>query len=340
VTCGGSCLFRLKLDVDFPRSELASDVARLAAQGVLIGTSSWKYKGWLHLLYDRDRYLKNRKFSKAKFDENCLEEYAEVFKTVCFDGGLYQFPTEKMMEKYFSQVPSDFQMSIKVTKAITGRRFTREDNPRLAGQMNPDFLNSELFLTRFLAPLKAHQAQICTLIFEFSTFKDEWEQGDQFLEALDLFLSSLPKGWNYSVEVRNRSFLRADYFALLGRYGVSHTFNNWTEMPPVGEQAVIPGSFTADFTTARFLLKPGRFYQEAVDTFSPYDSTKEPNLDARAALIDLLLTPAKPGRPNRRFLYVNNRLEGNALWTIYAAISGLLGRKIPEIPVVKPFKLQ
>jgi hypothetical protein len=45
------------------------------------------------------------------------------------------------------------------------------------------------------------------------------------------------------------------------------------------------------------------------------------------ALIDLLTTPAKPGRPGRRFLYINNRLEGCALWTIYAAITGLLAKK-------------
>ncbi len=327
--------------MDFPRDQLASDLADLAAQGVLVGTSSWKYQGWLDQLYTRDRYLTNRKLSKVKFEATCLEEYAEVFKTVCFDGAFYQFPTEKMMEKFFSQVPSDFKMSFKVTDEITVRRFpTKDDNPKRAGQWNSDFLRTEIFLSKFLAPLEPYQEQVGTLIFEFSTFKDDWEQGDPFFDALDVFFGSLPKGWNYSVEVRNRSFLRPEYFAVLRRHGVAHTFNHWTDMPPVGEQTQLPESFTADFATARFLVKPGRLYQEAKDTFQPYNTTKEPNPDARAALIDLLLTPAKPGRPNRRFLYINNRLEGNALWTIYAAISGLLGRKVPEIPAVQPFRLR
>jgi hypothetical protein len=39
-----------------------------------------------------------------------------------------------------------------------------------------------------------------------------------------------------------------------------------------------------------------------------------------------IILVAKPGRSGRRFLYVNNRLEGCALWTIYADISGLLGQ--------------
>ena len=285
--------------------------------------------------------MTNRKLSRAKFEDTCLAEYAEVFKTVCFDGGLYQFPNETKMGKYFSQVPSDFRMSLKVTEDITVRKFPNvERSGKRAGQMNSAFLNPEIFATKFLAPLQPFQSQIGTLIFEFSTFKGEWEEGELFFEALDSFLDSLPNGWNYSVEVRNRSFLQPAYFALLHRYGISHTFNHWSEMPPVAEQAALPNSFTADFATARFLLKPGRFYQEAVDAFEPYNATKEPNPDARAALIDLLLTPAKPGRPNRRFLYVNNRLEGNALWTIYAAICGLLKRPVPEIPAVQPFRLQ
>ena len=39
----------------------------------------------------------------------------------------------------------------------------------------------------------------------------------------------------------------------------------------------MPGSVTRlECVGARLLLKPGRKYQEAVDTFSPYAETKEP----------------------------------------------------------------
>ena len=73
---------------------------------------------------------------------------------------------------------------------------------------------------------------------------------------------------------------------------------------------------------ARFLLKPGRTYEQAVEKFQPYREVREPYLQARESLKDLLT--AKPGRPPRRWIYVNNRLEGCSLWTIYAALSGLL----------------
>ncbi|MEP6670262.1 MAG: hypothetical protein ABJF10_13965 [Chthoniobacter sp.] len=44
-------------------------LTELAQAGVSIGTSSWKYPGWCGQLYDEQRYLTRKKFSKAKFDE-------------------------------------------------------------------------------------------------------------------------------------------------------------------------------------------------------------------------------------------------------------------------------
>jgi uncharacterized protein YecE (DUF72 family) len=319
---------------EFPRTQLAEAVAALAREGVYIGTSSWKYEGWLGMIYSPEKYLRYfkagpPKHQKGRFEKTCLAEYAQTFKTVCLDAGFYQFPNPKTMEGYLSQVPEDFKMSLKVTEDLTVRRFPNiARSGARAGQMNEHFLNPDLFVASFLGPLQHYKGQIGTLIFEFGHFHPgDWERGRDFVTALDDFFGRLPRDWDYSVEVRNPNLLHPEYFDVLRRHRVAHTFNSWARMPPVNEQLTMPGSFTSDFATARFLLTPGRDYQQAVDAFSPYNQTKEPNADARAALIDLLLTPAKPGRPGRRFLYVNNRLEGNALWTIYAAISGLMKPK-------------
>lgn len=313
---------------DFPRSDLAEKVALLAKAGVYVGTSSWKYEGWLGLIYAPERYLTRGKFSRAKFESACLAEYAETFKTVCADAGYYQFPSTKMLDGYFSQVPSDFKLSIKVTEDITVKQFP--NLPRYgkrAGQINERFLDADLFITSFLGPLTPYRSQIGTLFFEFSPFHTgDWERGREFVAYLDAFLDKLPKGWDYSVEIRNDSFLHPRYFEALRLNGVAHTFNSWSRMPPVSEQMEIIGSETAEFASARFLLKPGRYYDQAVKKFQPYSEIKEPYQEARNALAKLL-TPAGLGK--RRYLYVNNRLEGCALWTIYAVLSGLLA-KIPE----------
>ena len=38
------------------KAKLRSTVERLAASNILIGTSSWKYDGWLGTIYDQQRY--------------------------------------------------------------------------------------------------------------------------------------------------------------------------------------------------------------------------------------------------------------------------------------------
>ena len=315
--------------MDFPRDALAAGVKSLADQAVYVGTSSWKYEGWLGLLYTPERYMTRGKLSRAKFEKTCLAEYAEVFRTVCLDAGYYQFPTAMMLEGYLSQVPGDFRLSLKVTEDITAKKFASLPRyGRRAGQMNEHFMDAELFVSAFLGPLEPHRTQIGTLIFEFSHFHPgDIERGRDFVDALDKFFSELPKRWDYSVEIRNESLLRPEYFEVLRRHGVAHTFNSWSRMPAVTEQMKMPGSFTADFATARFLLRPGRKYEQAVENFEPYSEVKEEYTEARMALIDLLTTPAKPGRSGRRFLYINNRLEGCALWTIYAAITGLIAKR-------------
>ena len=55
-------------------------------------------------------------------------------------------------------------------------------------------------------------------------------------------------------------------------------------MPSVTEQMALAGSETnPGLAAARFLLKPGRSYEEAVKSFQPYNQTKETNDEARKA---------------------------------------------------------
>jgi len=295
--------------------------AELAAQGVFLGTSSWKYAGWRGTLYDESRYIWRGKVAESRFEKNCLSEYAEVFKTVCVDAAYYTFPSEKYLEGLVSQVPSDFRFGFKVTDEITVRRFP--NLPRFgirAGKADDNFLNADLFSRAFLKPCESIRTNIGVLMFEFSRFySTDYEHGRDFVADIDRFLGNLPKGWPYAIEMRNRQWLVPEYFACLAKHGVTHVFNSWEAMPSVSEQIELPGSVTNPaMLAARFLLKPGRKYEEAVKTFQPYTETKEVNVEARkaiAALIKLALA-ATGGNLVRALIFINNRLEGNALNTI------------------------
>ncbi len=62
----------------FNRDQIKATAAALAAQVVYIGTSSWKYDGWLDQLYTPARYEYRGRVAKARFERECLAEYAEV----------------------------------------------------------------------------------------------------------------------------------------------------------------------------------------------------------------------------------------------------------------------
>ena len=130
------------------------------------------------------------------------------------------------------------------------------------------------------------------------------------------------------MEIRNRTFLQPDYFEALRRHGVTHVFNSWDAMAPVGEPLDMEGSLTTpDRAAARFLLKPGRKYEDAIKQFSPYDRLQEVEPEGRAAAARLLRESLVEHARRKVFLYVNNRFEGNALETIVAMLAqaGLQG---------------
>lgn len=311
----------------FELDQLKTAAGRLATEGVFVGTSSWKYPGWRGMLYDENRYLTRGKFSESRFNRDCLAEYAEVFKTVCVDAAYYKFPDHRYLEGMVSQVPEDFLFGFKVTDEITIRKFTNlpRFGPR-AGKANENFLNADLFAEAFLEPCKPFKRNVGVLLFEFSKFfPSDYQHGRDFIVDLDKFLGRLPSGWPYGVEIRNKNFLRPDYFAVLRQHGVAHVFNSWADMPPVKDQLTLEGSRTnSGLSAARFLLKPGRKYQEAVDLFEPYDKIKEPNAEARAAGAALIKEGASADGKRKTFIFVNNRLEGNALGTVAAMLKEAL----------------
>ncbi len=309
--------------MNFNRQDLAQQSTALAAQGVYVGTSSWKYPGWCGALYDSAKYDYRGKFAETRFKRDCLHEYAEVFKTVCVDAAYYTFPTLKVLEGLVSQTPPDFRFGLKVTDTITIKKFPQLDRfGDQAGQPNQNFLNADLFSNAFLKPCDRVRPAIGLLMFEFSRFwPTDYAHGRDFIADLDRFLGQLPKGWPYGVEMRNRNWLKPEYFECLTRHQVTHVYNNWEAMPPVGEQMALPGSRTNPrLVAARFLLKPGRKYEQAVKTFEPYDTLKEENPEARAAGRALIAQGKTAGPKQHTFIYVNNRLEGNAISTITAML--------------------
>lgn len=305
---------------NFQRDRLARKLKRLAEQQIYIGTSSWKYEGWCGQIYSRERYMVRGRFAQKRFESECLNEYSEVFPVVCGDFSFYQFPSPEYWKRLFGSAGPNLQFAFKVPEDITVMEFPSHPRygPR-AGVENPAFLDADLFRANFTDLLAPYAGRVAPLIFEFGTFpKRAFEDAAQFVARLDAFLARLPEGFQYSVEIRNPEFLMPEYFDCLRAHGVSHVFNAWTRMPELHEQIRIGDAWTADYFVTRALLRRGRPYEDAVQKFSPYQEVQEEYPSARTALRDMIRRAREQRR--RAYIFVNNRLEGNAPGTIEAIL--------------------
>ena len=304
----------------FGRERLAEVLRRLAGERIFIGTSSWKYPGWIGQVYTREPYLSRGAFSEKLFQAQCLREYARTFPIVCGDFSFYQFPSEQYWDRLFGSAPETLQYAFKAPEQITAKIFP--SHPRYGAQggaANPSFLDAALLEDAFLRPLQPYGDRVALVIFEFGAFsRQAYPHAREFLAGLDRFLAALPQRFRYSVEIRNPEFLGPDYFRCLAAHGVAHVFNAWTRMPELQAQIRLAGAFTADYTVCRALLSRGRGYEDAVKLFSPYEEIRDPNPEGRQAIRDLI----EWARTNHAaaFIFVNNRFEGNAPRTIEAVV--------------------
>ncbi len=304
----------------FDRERLKNKLAELARHHVFIGTSSWKYEGWLGQIYTRDRYFTHGRFSQWRFEDECLAEYAETFPIVCGDFSFYQFPAEGYWKKLFGSAPRGLKYAFKAPEEITLKAFpTHPRYGERAGEDNSSFLDATMFQAMFLDLLRPWRDQIAILIFEFGTFpKFCYRAASEFITELEPFLASLPGDFRYAIEIRNEEFMAPEYFACLRNHGVAHVFNAWTRMPALQEQIAMPEVYTADFTVVRALLRRGRAYEQAVAKFSPYQNVTDAYPEVRDAMRAVISRARDRNEPS--YIFVNNRLEGNAPQTIEGTI--------------------
>ena len=193
-----------------------------------------------------------------------------------------------------------------------------------AGLPNEHFLNAQALEQFFTSRLKPYGKQVGPLIFEFGTFnKKTFPSPADFLAKLDPFLKSLPqRRLLRCAEIRNEDYLTPEYLGVLASHNVAHALNAWTRMPTLDHQAQLPGVLSADFTVVRALLRKWRPYDKAVETFEPYEQNPGSQRRCQGNQLRKIAQQAMQQRKDA-FLFVNNRLEGNAPSTIEAVVERL-----------------
>lgn len=306
----------------WPPAQHVAALADALPPTIRFGTSSWTYPGWTGLVY-ADHYPATGASARM------LGEYAQwpLFRTVGIDSFFYRPPSAATLESYRKQLPPGFPCLSKVWERITARTLGGPRGTPGRGETNPDWLNTELFTTEVLEPMRQHFADhIGPMIFEFGAIPAREKLGPaEFAAALDRFFSALPRDVPFAVEIRNPEFLASEYFAVLRQHGVAHLFNAWTRMPPIGEQLLLHDAVTAPFIVSRALLRPGRTYAKAVEAFAPYDHVQDKNPALRDDLAALAKTALELRIP--AYLIVNNRAEGSAPLTIVGVAERLVAQQ-------------
>jgi uncharacterized protein YecE (DUF72 family) len=278
-------------------------IARLAARGVYLGTSSWKYKGWEGLIY-QGGYA-----SEAQFQRQSLREYTAMLPCVGVDFTYFAWPEASMMNYLVESTPENFRLLPKVTKRITMSSFPNlPAYGKWAGQKNPEFLDAKIFEDKFLAPLSALEGRVGLVQFELSGPDEE------DLPRLRKFFEALPRRFPYAVELRNPALVQPDTYTFLRELGLIPVFSSWTRMPPVAEQRrayLASGGEKEEAPLAAWgIVREGRSYDEAVRLFQPYREIREPYDEGIAQIAAVAREALRSGR--KAYILVNNRWEGSA----------------------------
>lgn len=297
--------------------------ARFAALGatasrisplVRFGTSSWSFPGWRGLVYSAGR-------AEGWLAREGLREYVRhpLLRTVGIDRSYYARIPDDDLRRYADQLPDGFPCCCKapawVTSAVVPERGSKEANPH--------FLSPGLFIDDLLEPVaRVFQGHAGPFVLQFPPMlRRAAIAPGVFIEALETFLSALPREFSYGVELRDRALLTPAYARVLARHGAGHIYNLWTAMPLPGAQADVLPPETMPFVMVRLLLKPGATYEEQREAFAPFDRIVAPLDPMRDEVVGILARAVARAIP--AYVLVNNKAEGSAPLTIEALASQL-----------------
>lgn len=300
---------------------VAPQVAQLAARlppEIRLGGSTWSFPGWAGLVYDR-------RYAESRLAREGLAAYARhpLLRAVGVDRTHYARLPAADFAAYAAEVPEGFRFLVKAHEECTLAAFP--DRPRYGprrGLPNPRFLDPAYAAAEVVAPYAEGLGDKGgALLFQFAP--QELGTPEQFAALLHRFLTALPRGPLYAVEVRNPSLLVPAYAQALAAAGACHCANVYPRMPPLPVQLERAGMEAAPAFVLRWLVRPGYRYAEAGPRFTPFNRMVAPDPETRRTVAHLLAGAAHRGQP--ALVTVNNLAEGSAPLSIVKLARELAG---------------
>ena len=200
----------------------------MKAGHIRLGTSAFTAAGWPGSFYPA-------KLKPAEY----LCYYATQFDTVEIDSTFYHTPPASTVRGWHAKTPPGFIFAAKVPQVITHEKVLRDCQPELK-----QFLGTMDLLGEKLGPL----------LFQFGYFsKKAFRSLGEFLTRLGPFLDTLPKGYRFAVEVRNKTWMDARLAEVLRARNVALVLVDHAWMPRPAEFLEKLDPVTADFAYIRWL---------------------------------------------------------------------------------------
>jgi len=249
-----------------------------------IGTSAFTAAGWEDTFYPAGMKPKDY-----------LTFYSTKFNTVEIDSTYYRTPSPKTVAGWADKVPTGFLIAAKVPQVITHEKCLLDCHDDFA-----EFVDSmDLLVDDKRGPL----------LLQFPYFnRDTFKTGDEFLARLKPFLKALPKGHQFAVEIRNKTWLTARFADVLREFGVALVLQDQSWMPL---PAAMPFDYlTADFTYIR-LLGDRKGIEKHTKLWDKVIVNRSKELHS---WVDVCRQITRRGASV--FVYVNNHYSGHAPKTV------------------------
>ncbi len=200
----------------------------MGADTIRLGTSAFTAAGWETVFYPAG-------MKPADY----LTYYATKFDTVELDNTFYRTPSLAVVKGWNAKTPAGFVFAAKVPSVITHEKV---------------LVDCESDLKQFLTVMDALGDKLGPMLFQFGYFnKSAFKSGIDFLARLRPFLKKLPQDRQFAVEIRNKTWLNADFANILRENKVALALIDQSWVPRPWEMKKPFDMITSDFTYIRWL---------------------------------------------------------------------------------------
>lgn len=318
-----------------PVDETVASSASALPASIRLGTSSWSFPGWAHIVYAGDH-------SENVLARKGLAAYARhpLLRCVGIDRTYYRPVDAETLAAYRADVSADFRFLVKAHEDLTLPCFT--SHPRYgarSGKENPRYLDAAYARDAVVGPaVEGLGDTLGPIVFQFSPERSrDADDSLRFAERLERFLTALPRGPLYAVELRTRAFLTPQYADVLGRSGAVHCLNVHPSMPSLAEQWARIAIEDGRAVVVRWMLGAGMKYEEARARYAPFNRLVDEDPETRGEIAERSIAAAMRDIPV--YVVANNKAEGSAPITLFA-LAREMARRRGRIPGAPPPRLR